>query len=169
MGDACELLDVENLTARIRDGLTKESLGVRTEGSINLFLAGLLRDEGTLDAELLQRDAKEVVGATIDLVRGDEVVASLTDVEDGIEVGSLTRRCKHGSDTTLEGSNLLSHRVVGGVGQTGIEVSFLLQIEEVGHLLRVVILERGALVDGEHARFTILGLPACLYAECGGF
>ena len=169
MGDACKLLDVENLTARVGDGLSKQCLGIGTERLVDFFLASFLRDEGALDAEFLQRNTKEVVGATIDLVAGNDMVASLADVEDGIEIGCLTRRGQYGTDTTFEGCNLLSHSVVGGVSQTGVEVAILLQVEEVGHLLCIVILERGALDDREYARFTILGLPACLYAECGGF
>ena len=97
------------------------------------------------------------------------MVASLTDIEDGVEVGGLTRGGQHGAYATFKGCNLRGHRVVGRVGQTCVEVAFLLQVEEVGHFFCVVILERGALDDGEHARFTILGLPACLYAERGAF
>ena len=42
VGDACELLDVEDLTAWVADGLAEECLGVGTEGGRDLFLAGLL-------------------------------------------------------------------------------------------------------------------------------
>ena len=97
------------------------------------------------------------------------MVASLADVEHGVEVGSLTRGGQYGAYTAFEGCNLGGYSIVGGVLQTGVEVAFLLQVEEVGHLLGIVILERGALVDGEHTRLAILGLPACLYAERGGF
>ena len=89
VGHTRKLLDVEDLAARVRDGLAKQSLGVGTERSGNFFLRGLWVDEGALDAQLLQCDTKEVVGATIDLVRGDEMVACLTDVENGIEISCL--------------------------------------------------------------------------------
>ena len=169
VGDACKLLDVQNLAARVRDGLAEQRLGVGTEGCRDFLLAGLLRYKGALDAQLLQRDAEEVVRATVDFVGSDEVVAGLTDVEDGIEVGCLTRRGQHSAHTAFEGGNLRGHRVVGGILQASVEVALLLQVEEVGHFFRVVILERGALDDGEHARFAVLGLPACLYAERGAF
>ena len=93
VSDACELLDVENLTARIADGLTKQCLGVRTECLVDFFFAGFLRDEGSLDAQLLQCDTKEVVGTTIYLIASNDMVACLADVEDGIEVSGLTRGC----------------------------------------------------------------------------
>ena len=38
VGDTGELLDIEHLTARVRDSLAKQSLRVRTESSIDLFL-----------------------------------------------------------------------------------------------------------------------------------
>ena len=90
MGDLGEALYVEHGAARIRDRLAEHSLRIRAEGSLYLLVAGLLRDECALDAELLQRHAEEVIGAAVDFVRGDEMVASLTDVEDGVEVCGLS-------------------------------------------------------------------------------
>ena len=96
------------------------------------------------------------------------MVASLADVEDGVEVGSLSAGGEHRPYSTLEGSNLRSHSVVGGVLQTGIEIALFLQVEEIGHFLGVIILKRGALIDGEHACFAVFRLPATLYTERGG-
>ena len=165
MGYSGKLLDVEHAAARIGDGFAKQSLRVRTEGSADFLVACLLTDEGTVDSELAERHPKEVIGATIDLVRGHNVVASLTDVEHGKEVGCLSTTGEHGPHSTFQRGNLSGHSIVGGVLQTRVEVTFLLQVEEVGHFLCVIILERGALVDGEHARFAILRLPARLHAQ----
>ena len=90
MGDAGELLDVEHGTARVADGFAEHYLGVRTECLLDFLLAGIRVYEGALDAELLQGNAEEIEGAAVDFVRGNDVVASLADVEYGIEVGSLT-------------------------------------------------------------------------------
>ena len=49
--------------------------------------------------------------------------------------------------------------------QTGVEIALVLEVEEARHLLAVVILESGALVDGEHAWLTLFGLPASLHTE----
>ena len=75
------------------------------------------------------------------------MVASLTDIEDGIEISSLTATGEHSPHATLEGSNLTSHRIIGRILQTSIEIALFLQVEKVGHLFRVVILERGTLID----------------------
>ena len=166
---ASKLLDVQNLTARVGDGLSKQRLRIWTEGGRDFLLAGLLRNEGALNAQLFQSHSEKVVCATIDFVRGDEMIASFADVEDGVEVGGLTRGCEYGAYAAFESGNLRSYNIVGGVLQTCVEIALLFQVEEVSHLFGIVILERGALVDGEHARFAIFGLPACLYAESGGF
>ncbi len=168
MSDAGKLLDVEHFTARIGDGLAEEGLGVGTESSVNLVLSSLGRNEGTLDAKFFEGHTEKIVGATVNLVGGDEVVASLTDVEQGIEIGCLSGRGEHSPYSTLEGCYLAGHGIVGGVLKTGVEVAFLLQVEEVGHFLGVIILKSGALDDGEHAWVAILGLPACLYAKRSG-
>ena len=165
MGDARKLLDVENGTARVRDGLAKQCLRVRTEGSLNLLLRGILIDEGTLNAQLLQRHAEEIVGATINLVGGNEVVAGLADVEHGIEVGSLTRRGQHSPYPTLKGGNLRGNGIVRRILQAGVEVPLLLQVEEHGHLFRVIILERGTLDNRQLYRFAVLGLVPCMNTE----
>ena len=54
------------------------------------------------------------------------MVASLTDVEDCIEISRLTAGGKHRTYTTFEGGNLRSHSVVGRVLQTGVEIALLL-------------------------------------------
>ena len=90
MGDFGEALDIEDRTAGIGDCLAEHCLRIRTESRLNLLVAGILRDKRAVDAQFLQRHTEEVVGATVDFIRGDEMVACLTDIEDGIEVGSLT-------------------------------------------------------------------------------
>ena len=106
VGNAGKLLDIQYLTARIGDGFTKQGLGVGTECLVDFLLAGLLRNERAVDAQFLQRDTKEVVSATIDLIGGDKVVASLTDVEQGIEVCGLSAGGQHSANTTFQGCYL---------------------------------------------------------------
>ena len=93
------------------------------------------------------------------------MVATLTDVEHGVEVGRLSRRGEHACHATLEGCNLGRYGIVRGVLQAGIEIAAVLKVEEAGHLLAVVVLECGALINGQHARLALLGCPALLHAE----
>ena len=126
MSDLCKTLDVEHCTTRVRYGLSEHSLCIRTECSLDLLIRGLLRNERAVDTELFQRHTEEIIGAAIDLVGGNEVIASLTDVEDGVEVGSLTARSEHCTYTALQCGYFCSYRIVGRILQTGIEIAFLL-------------------------------------------
>ena len=71
------------------------------------------------------------------------MVACLADIEDGIEISSLTAGGKHGPYSTLEGGNLSSYSIVGGVLQAGVEVTFFLEVEQLSHLVGVIVLEGG--------------------------
>ena len=93
------------------------------------------------------------------------MVAGFADVEECIEVGSLTARCQHSAYASFQGGNLLGHRIVGGILQTGVEIAFFLEVKQLCHLVRVVVLKRGRLDDRQLYRFSVLGLVACLYAE----
>ena len=90
VGHTGELLDVEHGATGVGDRLTEEQLRIGAEGSLQLFLRSIGVDKGALDAEFLHRHAKEVERTTIDLVGGHDMIAGLTDVEHGIEVGCLT-------------------------------------------------------------------------------
>ena len=97
------------------------------------------------------------------------MVTCLTDVENSIEISSLTTGGQHGTNTAFEGCNLGGNSVIGRVLQTCVEIAFLFQVEEVSHLLCVVILESGTLDDRQYTRIAVLRLPSCLYAERSGF
>ncbi len=97
------------------------------------------------------------------------MVAGFADIENGIEVCSLTGTREHRRHTTFESGNLVSDGIVGWVLQTGVEVAGSLQVEQVGHIVGGFILERGALIDGENARFAVLRLPAALNAKSFDF
>ena len=160
-----EALNVEHVPAGVRDGFAEEALRVRTEGGLDAFVVPIRVYEGAFDAQLLHRHAEEVERAAINGVRGHEMVARLADVEHGIEVGSLARRGQHGAHTAFQLGDFAGHGVVRGVLQAGIEIARVFQVEEPGHLVAVVVFECCALVDGEHARLTVLRSPSRLYAD----
>ena len=165
MSNACKLLDIEHGTAWITDGFTKNHLGIWTECLLDFLLAVVRIYEGALDAEFLQGYTEEIEGAAVNLVRGNDVVACLADVEHSVEVGSLTAGSQHGAHATLKLSNLLCHSIISWVLESGIEISLFLQIEEHRHLLRVVIFKCSTLNDRHFDGFSVLWLIASLYAE----
>ena len=90
VSDTGKTLDVEHMAAGIRDGLAEKALGVRAEGLFDLLVGPVWVDERTRDAHLLHRHAEEVECAAVNRTRSDKMVASFTEVEDCIKIGSLT-------------------------------------------------------------------------------
>ena len=165
VSNSCKLLNIEHGTAWIADGFTKNYLGIWTESLLDFLLAIVRVYEGALDTEFLQGYTEEIEGATVNLVRGDDVVACLADVEHSVEVGSLTTGSQHCAHATLKLSNLLCHSIISWVLESGIEISLFLQIEEHRHLLRVVIFKCSTLIDWHLNWFAVLWLIASLHAE----
>ncbi len=50
------------------------------------------------------------------------MVACSTNINDSIEVSSLTRRSQYGTNATFKGCNLLGYSIIGRVCQTSIEI-----------------------------------------------
>ena len=60
--------DVEYLASRVGDSLSKETFGVGAETGFDSFVVPFGVYESTFDAELLERDTKEVESASVDVV-----------------------------------------------------------------------------------------------------
>ena len=165
VGEICKALEVQNLACRVCDCFAKEALGVRAECLFNFFVRCVLVYERAFDAKLLHGNAEEVARTAVNGARADEVVACFADVEYGIETCCLTGTREHRSDTAFECGNLCGDSVVRRVLQTGVEVTRSLQVEQIRHVIGGFVLESGALVDGEDARFAVFRLPAALNAQ----
>ena len=169
MGDACELLNVEHHDTGVGYGLAEEEFGVGTEGPGNLLVGSILIDKRHLNAEFGQGGAEQVECASVDGFGCHDVSAGLTDVEAGKEVGSLTRRGEHGTYTAFEGSDACGDMIVGGILETCVEITLVLEVEETGHLFGCFITECGALDERHLAGFSLAGCIAGLNAKCGKF
>ena len=167
VGYAGELLYIQHLAAGIGYSLAKHHARVGLEGLVQLFLRGVGVDKGAFHAQLPQRHSEEVVGAAIDFVGSHDMPTGLADVEHSVEVGGLSARREHAAHASLQGGNLLRHGLGSGILQPRVEEALLLQVEESSHLLAVVILESGALHDGQHTGLPVLGFPSSLHAEGG--
>ena len=149
VGDAGEPLDVQHPDARIGQRLAEKQLGVRPEGSLDLFVGSVLVDEGHLDAHLRESDAEEVERAAVDGGRTDHMAAGLADVEAGEEVRGLPGGGQHSRHAAFEGRQARRHAVVGGVLETGIEIAGLFEVEETAHLVAGRVFE-GRTLDDRH-------------------
>ena len=93
------------------------------------------------------------------------MIAGLTDIEHGIEVGSLSGGRQHTPYAAFEGVDLGSHSIVGGICQTGVEIALFFQVEETRHLFAGVILERGALIDRQLLGLAFRRFPTAMDTE----
>ena len=157
-------LDVEDLHARVGEGFSEHQLGVGPDGGLNLLIAGIGLDEGNLDAHLLQGDAQQVEGASVDIVGGNDVVSAAGDVDAGKQVGRLAGGGEDGAYAAFQVVDLGGRGIHRGVLETGIEVAGLFQVEEFSHLVRGLIFEGGTLDDGNLAGFSLAGFVSCVDA-----
>ena len=93
------------------------------------------------------------------------MISRLADVEHRVKVGRLAGGRQHGAHAALQLTYLRRHRVAGGVRQTGVKISVLLQIKQTSHLLAGGVFKCGALVDGKLTGFPVFRLPSSLYAD----
>ena len=93
------------------------------------------------------------------------MVACFAEVEQSKEVCSLTAAGQHCSRAAFQLADLLSHKVAGGVLQTGIEVAVSFQIEQLAHILAGGILKGGGLNNGDLAGFAVAGGVTALHAD----
>ena len=85
----CKALYIEHAASWIGDGFTEERLGIWPESLLYLLVVSRGVYVCAVYAELLQRHTEEIVCSAIDVVAHHNVSASLADVEDGVEIGSL--------------------------------------------------------------------------------
>ena len=85
-----ETLDVKDVESGIGDGFAKERLGVGTKGGFEFFGAAVGRQKSELNAHLLHRDCKEVIGAAVNGGKCNHMIARVGDIENGKKVGGLT-------------------------------------------------------------------------------
>ena len=129
----------------------------------------LLIDECHIDSHLAEGDVEEIVCAAIDAGGTYHMVAGLADIEAGEEIGRLPRGCQNCTDTAFHLRDPGRYIVAGGILETRIEVARILEVEEPGHLLAVLILEGGTLDNWNLAGFAPLGSVSALNAESINF
>ena len=78
MSHISKALYIEYIATWVRDGFTKESLGVRLECFLYFFVRSSWVDECTINAKLLQSYTKEVEGATIYRIANNDMSSCLT-------------------------------------------------------------------------------------------
>jgi hypothetical protein len=107
-------LEVGHVVPRVADALDVDGLGPVVDGGGNVL--GLVAvDKLGGDAEALERHLELVVGAAVEVRRGDDVVAGLGEGCDGEELGALAGRGGQRGDAAFQGSYPLLEDIDGGL------------------------------------------------------
>ena len=139
--------DVEDVDARVADGLGEQELRVRADRAGPLVGIILVLHEGRLDAELGEGVLEQVVGAAVDRRARHDVVAGLGDVEHGEGRGRLPGGEQECSGAALERGDALLDHGLGGVLDARVDVAELGEREQVLGVLGVIEDVGGGLVD----------------------
>ena len=165
MGRPGKLLNVQHRQSRIGNGFSEHGLGVGPESGVQLLLGAVRVHKGGFQAHPLHGHREQVKAAAVDGRAGHNVVAAAGNVEHRQEIGRLTGAGQHGGAASLQGADFRRHCVAGRIGQTGVEIAVRLQVEQLAHVLRSSIFERGALHNGNLAGFAVSGLVPSLNAQ----
>ena len=158
--DCRQGLEVRHVEPRIADGLDVEQAGARVDGGADLVEVVDVHEPGR-DAPLGQGVGEQVVGAAVERLRRDQVVARARQVEHGERLGGLAAGHRERRDPALElGDPLLEH-VARRVHDAGVDVAEHPQPEQIGGVLGVVenVARRRVDRDGARVGGRIGGLP----------
>ncbi len=138
--------EVGDIRVRVAEGLGIDHFGVGPDGSLEGFqiidiqngILNTLRGEGVGD---------QVVGTAVEVVGGDDVVAVLQDVLQGVGDSGGAGSDRQAGHATLEGGNALLEHTLGGVGQPAVNITRVAQAETVGRVLGVAENIRSRLIN----------------------
>ena len=144
-------LDVRDVEGRVADGLDEDQARLLVDRGLH---GGEVvhRGEVHLDAGVRQDRVELREGASIEVVRRDDLVAGLRDVRDGEEDRRRAGGERLGRRAALECREALGEDVVRRVHEAGVDVAQLAKAEEVGAVLRVAEVVGGGAVHGDGAR-----------------
>ena len=166
MGSPGKFFNVLHGKSRVGNGFAKNRLGVGPESGIQLFFRAVRVQEGGLQTHLLHGHSEQIEAATVDGGTCHNVISAAGNIEYSHKVGSLAGAGQHSSAAAFQCANFGSHRIAGGVCQTGVEVAVGFQIEQLAHVLRSVIFKGCALHNGNLSGFPVARLITSLNAKC---
>ena len=161
VGDSGDLLQIKHIELRVADQFEEKGFGAPINRLAEpVEVAAIHKARG--NAELGQRVAEKVVGAAVEVGRGDQIIAGACQIEDRQRFGSLPGGESQRTHATFEGGNALLEDIRRGVHNPGINVPKLLQTKEPGGVVGVPELIRGSLVNrhGPCASRRVRRLPA---------
>ena len=138
MGRRRDRLDVDEIGIRVADGLDENALGIRPNRIRKALCTRFRIDKGHVDAPVLCRMCKEIVGAAIDGLLRDNMIAHMGEC--------LDRRCDRRRSrgkgkrrrTALECGDALLEHILRRIHEATVDVARVLERKTVGGVLRVM-------------------------------
>ena len=150
VGQLGQGFQVEDRAAGVADDLAEQGAGLGRDGGLpGLQIARI--DEADRDRQLLQRVGELGHRSAVEMGRGDDLVAGLQQRHEDGELGRHAAGHGHGAGAVLQRGHALLEDGRRRVADPRVDVAVLLQVEELGRLLRIVEDVGGRLVDGHRA------------------
>ena len=162
----CKFLKVKNRQRRVGDGFAENSLRVRLECCLKLFLCAVRGDKSKFDSHLAHCYIEQVECAAVDGSTGNNVITGICDIEYRKEVRCLSAGSQHTGGTALHSCDFGRNIVVGRVLKPCIEISGSLQVEKFRHVSARIIFESCALINRNLSRLTVFRSVTTLHAFC---
>ena len=163
IGDGCQVGDI---ASGIADRFAEDGarIGVDVLGQA---LGAVIFGKAHINAQLGQHVAEERPGAAIKLGHGDDIVARLSQIDDGIMDGSLPARQRQRRHAAFHGCDALLQHGIGRVHDARIDIARHRQIKEVCAVLRIVKFISDCLINRHrHGMGGRLALIASVNGEC---
>mmetsp|Transcript_15493 Transcript_15493/g.18655 ORF Transcript_15493/g.18655 Transcript_15493/m.18655 type:complete len:393 (-) Transcript_15493:96-1274(-) len=163
--DSAEGLKVGDVELWVTDGLDVDSLGLIVDDSfevsriVSLHETDVNSHTGKLHFELIE-------STTIEIASRNKVVALLTNGLEAQELGGHSATGRESANATFKSSDPLLKDVVGWIHDTAVNVSELLQREEVRSVLGIVENIRASGVNGNRASIgSLVGFLPCVHHQ----
>ena len=148
LGRGCTILDGEG--GYSRKPVKVVVLLAKKSESVSIFQIVSVHKGGG-DAELGQGVLQQIVTTAVDGLLSYDVVTGLSQCLDGVGDGSCTGSSSQSSHAAFQSGNALLEHILGGVGQTAVDVAGVCQTEAVRSVLAVAEHIGSGLVNGHCA------------------
>ena len=146
MCNFCKCFDIDNIRVRVSEGLDIDGFCVLLNGCANLIQIEYINKCGA-DAVLWKGVCQQVVGTAVDVLCGYDVVALLSQVDDGVVDGCCSGSYCKCRNAALQCCHSLLEDVLCRISQTTVDVSCILKSESCCRVIGVIEYERRGLID----------------------
>ena len=151
MSDGRHRLNVDQVRIGVAETLDEKGFCLGTDC---LFEVGQVRriHERSRNAIGYQRMLEQVVGTSVNILRRDDMVPRACDIKDGVRDGGCSGGDGQGPDASFQRSDPLLEDILGGIGQTAVDVARISKAETRCRVFGIVEYIGTRLINGNCAR-----------------